>query len=119
MPAEAKAKAKERIMKIAETSEVEVEAVTIGKMLRQSESRTTSRRTRARSEKRNWQRFSALLAENSVTIQTNALKQTQRPQEKRQLQDSDLSHLRRKAKAKARAREARRPEGARMILKQF
>lgn len=114
------AKERERIMKIAEINVVD-EVVQAGRTLqrREPEAMEGTVRTTARSVTTSWQRFSASLAGNTVIIPTNALKPIRLQLEIHQLLDSKRSRLKAKAKAKVKAGKARRPDGARMILKKF
>lgn len=114
------AKERERIMKIAEINVVD-EVVQAGRTLqrRETEAMEGTVRTTARSVTTSWQRFSASLAGNTVIIPTNALKPIRLQLEIHQLLDSKRSRPKAKAKAKVKAGKARRPEGARMILKKF
>ena len=114
---EAKEKERERIMKIAEIN-VAAEVVQAGRR-REPEAMEGTVRTTARSVTTSWQRFSASLAGNTVIIPTNALKPIRLQLEIHQLLDSKRSRPKAKAKAKVKAGKARRPEGARMILKKF
>ena len=86
---------------------------------RESKAMEGTVRTTARSVTTSWQRFSASLAGNTVIIPTNALKPIRLQLEIHQLLDSKRSRPKAKAKAKVKAGKARRPEGARMILKKF
>ena len=117
---EAKEKERERIMKIAEINVVD-EVVQAGRTLqrRGPEAMEGTVRTTARSVTTSWQRFSASLAGNTVIIPTNALKPIRLQLAIHQLLDSKRSRPKAKAKAKVKAGKARRPDGARMILKNF